>query len=121
MQYLLLLYHNEKEFQTLSQEEKGKLTQEYFALIDDLTRRGQYLGGNPLEATTTARTVRVRDHKPVVTDGPFAETKEQLGGYFLVEVKDEAEAAAIAARIPAARRGSVEVRRVPVIPPRPKE
>jgi hypothetical protein len=119
MQYLLLLYHNEKEFQALSQEERGKLTHEYFTLVDDLTRRGQYVGGNPLEPTVTAKTVRVRDQKPVVTDGPFAETKEQLGGYFLVEVNDEAEAAAIAARIPAARRGSVEVRKVPALPPRP--
>ncbi|HKE22823.1 MAG TPA: YciI family protein [Bryobacteraceae bacterium] len=119
MQYLLLLYHNEKEFQAFTQEERGKLTQEYFTLIDDLNERGQYLGGNPLEATTTAKTVRVRDDKPVVTDGPFAETKEQLAGYFLVEVKDESEAAGIAARIPAARRGAVEVRRVPPLPPRP--
>lgn len=118
MQYLLLLYHNEKEFQAFTQEERGKLTQEYFTLIDELKQHGQYLGGNPLEATTTAKTVRVRDHKPVVTDGPFAETKEQLAGYFLVEVKDESEAAGIAARIPAARRGSVEVRRVPPLPPR---
>jgi hypothetical protein len=118
MQYLLLLYNNETEFQVLSQEERGKIIQEYFALIDDMTRRGQYLGGNPLRPTSTARTVRVRDQKPVVIDGPFAETKEQLGGYFLVEVTDENEAAAIAARIPAARRGSVEVRPIAPVPPR---
>lgn len=118
MQYLLLLYHNETEFQALSQEERGKLTQEYFALIDDLRQRGQYIGGNPLQPTTTGKTVRVRDQKAVFTDGPFAETKEQLAGYFLVEVKDEAEAAAIAARIPAARRGSVEARPVAPIPAR---
>jgi hypothetical protein len=120
MQYLLLLYHNEPDFQAFSQEEKTALTREYFTLIEDLTKKGQYLGGNPLEATTTAKTVRVRNQKTMITDGPFAETKEQLGGYFLVEVRDEAEAAAIAARIPAARRGSVEVRRVPPLPPRPK-
>jgi len=118
MQYLLLLYHDEKQFQALSEEEKGNLRQEYFALIDELKQKGQYLGGNPLESTSTAKTVRIRDRKPVVTDGPFAETKEQLGGYFLVEVKDEDQATAIAAKIPAARTGSVEVRRVPVMPPR---
>ena len=118
MQYLLLLYNNENEFQALSQDERGKVIQEYFALIDDMTRNGQYLGGNPLRPTATAKTVRVRDQKPVITDGPFAETKEQLGGYFLVEVKDEGEAAALAARIPAARRGSVEVRPIQPIPPR---
>jgi hypothetical protein len=120
MQYLLLLYHNEAEFSALGTEERTKLTGEYFALIDDLTRNGQYVGGNPLEPTATAKTVRVRHQKATITDGPFAETKEQLGGYFLVEVKDESEAVAIAGRIPAARRGSVEVRRVPALPPRPK-
>ena len=118
MQYLLLLYYDEKRFQALNEEEKANLRQEYFALIDELKQKGQYLGGNPLESTSTAKTVRIRDRKPVVTDGPFAETKEQLGGYFLVEVKDEDQAAAIAAKIPAARTGSVEVRGVPVMPPR---
>ena len=118
MQYLLLLYHDEKQFQALSQEELGKITQEYFTLVDQLQKDGQYLGGNPLGPTAAAKTVRVRDQKTLVTDGPFAETKEQLAGYFLVDVNDQAEAAAIAARIPAARRGSVEVRAVPAIPPR---
>ena len=118
MQYLLLLYHDEKWFHALSEGEKGKLRQEYFALIDDLKQKGQYLGGNPLQPTTTAKTVRVRDKKPMVTDGPFAETREQLGGYFLVEVADEGQATEIAALIPAARYGSVEARAVPAMPPR---
>ena len=110
MQYLLLLYHDEKQFQALSEEEKGNLRQEYFALIDELKQKGQYLGGNPLEPTATAKTVRVRGPKPVVTDGPFAETKEQLGGYYLVEAKDLDDAISIAARIPGAKHGSIEVR-----------
>ena len=118
MQYLLLLYHNENEFRALSQEERGTITQEYFTLIDELRRNGQNVGGNPLQATSTAKTVRIRDQKPVVTDGPFAETKEQLGGYFLVDVPDEKAAAAIAARIPAARRGSVELRPIQPMPAR---
>ena len=116
MQFLLLLYHDEKQFDAIPQDEKSKITREYMAVVEDLRRNGQYLGGNPLKMTTTAKTVRVREQKAVVTDGPFAETKEQLGGYFLVEVKDVDEAAAIAARLPAARRGSVEVREVPKIP-----
>lgn len=118
MQYLLMLYHDEKQFQAMPDDEKDKVKKEYFVLIDELKQKGQYLGGNPLEPTATAKTVRVRDRKAMVTDGPFAETREQLGGYFLVDVATEDEATALAARIPVARRGSVEVRRVPPMPPR---
>jgi hypothetical protein len=114
MQYLLLLYHQESEWQALSQEARSQISQEYFAFTGQIQESGHYIGGNPLQSTSTAATVRVREQKPVVTDGPFAETKEQLGGYYLVEAKDAQEAAALAARIPAARYGSVEVR--PVLP-----
>ena len=76
----------------------------------DLTKSGKNKGGTPLEQTTTATTVRVRNGKTVVTDGPFAETKEQLGGYYLVEAKDLDEAISIAAKIPGAKHGSIEVR-----------
>jgi hypothetical protein len=110
MQYLLLLYHQEAQWQALSEEQRRQISQEYFTFTRQIQESGHYLGGNPLQPTSTAATVRVRDQKPAITDGPFAETKEQLGGYYLVEAKDAAEAASLAARIPAARYGSVEVR-----------
>jgi hypothetical protein len=119
MQYLLLLYHNESQWQAWSPEERSQIAQEYFSFTDQIKESGHYLGGNPLQATSTAATVRVRDRKPVITDGPFAETKEQLGGYYLVEAQDANEAATLAARIPAARWGSVEVRPILVFPKRP--
>ncbi len=80
------------------------------SFTEDLTKSGKNKGGNPLEPTTTAATVRVRNGKTTVTDGPFAETKEQLGGYYLVEAKDIDEAISIAARIPGSKHGSIEVR-----------
>ncbi len=105
MQYLLLIYENEKRF---SQGFDASEITEYRAF------RNQYnsaiRGGNALQPTQSAKTVRVRDGKPFITDGPFAETKEQLGGFFLVEARDIGEAAAMAAKIPGARFGSVEVR-----------
>jgi hypothetical protein len=81
-------------------------------LIDELTHDGKYLAGDQLQAATTAKTVRVRDHKPLITDGPFAETREQLGGFFLIEARNLDEANRIAARIPSARTGTIEVRPV---------
>jgi hypothetical protein len=87
---------------------------EYFKFTEEIKKSGNYIGGNPLKPTTTATTVRVRDAKKIVTDGPFAETKEQLGGYYLVEAKDLDQAISIAARIPGARFGSIEVR--PILP-----
>ena len=105
MQYLLLIYENEKRFsQGFEETEMG----EYQAFGKEFA--GAIKGGNALQPTGVATTVRVRDGKPLTTDGPFAETKEQLGGYYLVEAGTPEEAAAIAAKIPAARFGSIEVR-----------
>ena len=105
MQYLLLIYESEKRFSKGYPE--GEMG-EYMAFGKD--HAGAIKGGNALQPTSTATTVRVRDGKLSTTDGPFAETKEQLGGYYLVEAKDQKEAAAMAAKIPGARFGSVEVR-----------
>jgi hypothetical protein len=118
MHYLLLIYNDEKVWQSMPDDERGEIVQEYFALTDDLRERGAYVGGNPLQPTTTSTTVRVRDGETLVSDGPFAETKEQLGGYFLVEAESIDEALEYAARIPGARYGSIEVRPVLEVPAR---
>ena len=110
MQYLLLIYDEEKNWETMSDEERNGLFGEYGAYTQELQASGKLVGGNPLQPTTTATTVRVRDGEQVVTDGPFAETKEQLGGYYLIEAKDLNDAIQVASRIPAARTGSIEVR-----------
>jgi hypothetical protein len=114
MQYLLLIYHTEAQAAKLREQDMGAMYQEYGKLIGELSKNGKYLGGHELKPTSSASTVRVRDGKKLITDGPFAETKEQLGGYFLVEAADLDEALAISARIPSARDGSVEVRPVVV-------
>jgi hypothetical protein len=114
MQYLLLIYHSEAKFLKTSESDMATIYQEYGQLREELSGKGQFLGGNQLGATTTATSVRVHEGKRVVTNGPFAETKEQLGGYFLVEAKDADEAIAIAARIPSARNGTIEVRPIAV-------
>jgi hypothetical protein len=111
MQYLLLIYDDEKVRWSAPRED---LTTEYRQLVGELVRDKIYLGGNPLHQTTTASSVRVRDGKIQVTDGPFAETREQLGGYFLIEATDMDHARQIAARLPGARDGTVEVR--PIVP-----
>jgi hypothetical protein len=110
MHYLLMIYENEADFEKLSDAEKGKIFGEYFAFTESIKKSGHYVAGDALQPTMTATTVRVRDGKTLVTDGPFAETREQLGGYYLVDAKDLDEARAIAARIPSARVGSIEVR-----------
>ena len=110
MEYMLLIYENEKSFAALSEAEKGKMYGEYRALTESIAKSGHFKAGAPLQPTTTATTVRVKGGKTVTTDGPFAETREQLGGYYLIDAKDLDEAIAIAARIPGARAGSVEVR-----------
>jgi hypothetical protein len=112
--YMLLIYTDEEAWARLSEEEREPIIQEYFALTNELREKGRYVAGAPLQPTTTANTVRLRDGERVVTDGPFAETKEQLGGYFLVEAESVEEALDWAAKIPAARYGSIEVR--PVLP-----
>jgi len=112
MKYMLLIYHNEQLWNSHTEAERQEIYREYRQLRDELTSRGQFLDGDQLEATTAANTVRLRESKPLITDGPFAETREQLGGFFLIEAKDMAEANQIAARIPSAREGSIEVRPV---------
>jgi hypothetical protein len=109
MKYLLLIYMGE---QAMDEAAHAHCYVESTQLAHDLHARGQYLGANPLHPVATATSVRVRDGKRLVTDGPFAETREQLGGYFLIEAKDLDEAIGIAARIPAARLGTVEIRPV---------
>ena len=108
MQYILLIYHNEKE--RLSPPDEAKMMQEYGVFTQDIVKTGKFKAGDRLQPVASATTVQVRNGKTVTTDGPFAETKEQLGGYYLVEAKDLDEALAIAARIPSARYGSIEVR-----------
>ena len=108
MQYILLIYNNES--QALTGEERGKLFQEYGAFTQDIVKAGKFKAGDPLQPTSTATTVRVRNGKTATVDGPFAETKEQLGGYYIVDAENLDEAVAIAARIPGARTGSIEVR-----------
>ena len=110
MEYLLLIYENEKAWEGMPEAQKGAIFGEYGAFTEDIKKRGNYKGGNPLQPVATATTVRVKGGKTLATDGPFAETKEQLGGYYLVDAKDLDEAIALAARIPAARTGSIEVR-----------
>lgn len=107
MRYMMLVYLEEKE---LAEAERQACYAESTQLTHDLNARGQFLAAAPLHPVSTATTVRIREGKRLVTDGPFAETREQLGGYFLIDAKDLDEALAIAARIPAARFGSVEVR-----------
>jgi hypothetical protein len=116
MEYLLLIYGNEKGWETMAKAELDAVYGEYTAFTESIRKSGNYKGGNPLQPTTTATTVRVRGGKTLSTDGPFAETKEQLGGYYLVEAKDLDEAIGIAARIPSSRTGSVEVRPIMEIP-----
>ena len=110
MKYMLLIYDQEQTWNKLSEDEKGKIYGEYRQLLTELKSTGQYQAGSQLHPTAAATSVRLRDGKQLVTDGPFAETREQLGGFFLVEAKDLDEAIALAARIPSARMGTVEVR-----------
>jgi len=112
MKYLCLIYENERNWETMPKEESDAVMGEYFAFTENLRSSGRYVAGEALQPTPTATTVRVRGGKVSTTDGPFAETKEQLGGFYLVEANDLNEAIQIAARIPSARYGSIEVRPV---------
>jgi len=109
----VLIYSDEKLWEKLSDGQRGEVVGRYVALSEDLKRRGQFVLGEPLDATTTASTLRLRNGKTMVTDGPFAETKEQLGGLYVVDVPDLDAALAIAARMPTAEVGSIEVRPIP--------
>ena len=117
MQYLLLIYENEQEFGALPEAEQGRVFGEYMDYSKSIRKSGHYVGGQALQPTTSATTVRVKNGKTLTTDGPFAETREQLGGYYLVEAKDLDEAIKLAARIPGAKTGSVEVRPIMPTPP----
>ncbi len=112
MKYVLLIYHEEQAWKRLTEAEQKETYGEYRQLIQELQSNGQYLAGDQLQPTTTASSVRVRNGKQMVTDGPFAETREQLGGFCMIDVKDLAEATNIAGRIPSSRMGSVEIRPV---------
>jgi hypothetical protein len=114
MQYLLMIYLNEAEFGKMDAAARKNVTAEYGAFTQSIVQSGHFKAGDGLQPTSTATTVRVRDGKTLTTDGPFAETREQLAGYYLVEAKDLDTALAIAARIPGAKTGSVEVRPVMV-------
>jgi hypothetical protein len=119
MQYLLLIYDEEQSWGKMSQAEQGKMYAEYGQFGAAIKQSGNHVAGHQLQPIATATTVRLRDGKRLLTDGPFAETKEQLGGFYLVNAKDLDEAIAIAARIPSARTGSIEVRPL-VVPQAPK-
>jgi hypothetical protein len=110
VKYLCLIYDDETKWGTMSPADAEAMMGEYFAFTNDIKQSGNHLGGEALQPTQTATTVRVRHGKISTTDGPFAETKEQLGGYYLIEAKDLNEAIQIAARIPSAKIGSIEVR-----------
>jgi len=116
MRYMLLIYEAEANWQKMTQEDGAKVMGEYMAFTEDIRRGGQYVSGAPLQPTGTATTVRVSNGRTLTTDGPFAETREQLGGYYLIEATDLNEAIALASRIPAARTGSVEIRPLAEIP-----
>ena len=113
MKYMLLIYLDE---QALSEAERQECYAESTQFAQEIHSRGQYLAANPLHPTSMATSVRVRNGKRLVTDGPFAETREQLGGYFLIEANNLDEAIGIAGRIPMARKGTVEVRPIIDIP-----
>jgi len=112
MKYMLLVHHDEESFRKRPDAERQQMLQESVQLAQQLHVSGQYLGAAPLHPSSETTCVRVRDGKRTVTDGPFAETREQLGGYFLIEAKNLDEAMGIAARIPMARKGTVEIRPV---------
>lgn len=110
MQYLLLIYQNEAQAGAASPAQMAAMHQEYGVFTQSIVKSGNFKGGDALQPTATATTVRVRDGKTMTTDGPFAETREQLAGYYLVEAKNLDEATGIAARVPSAKIGSIEVR-----------
>jgi hypothetical protein len=119
MKYLLLIYESEASLAGMSGADQAKIFEEYMEYTKGIRKKGNYIGGEALQAISTATTVRVKNGKTLTTDGPFAETREQLGGFYLVEAKDLDEAIKLAAGIPASRTGSIEVR--PILPTPPIE
>ena len=114
MKYLCLIYDEEKRLGARSKSESDAFTREYFAFTEEIRKSGHYLGGEALQSVQTATTVRVRNGRLSTTDGPFAETKEQLGGFYLIDARDLNDAIQVASKIPSARLGSVEVRPIMV-------
>ena len=114
MKYLCLIYDDESRWATMSKEEADATMGEYFAFTEGIRKSGQYLAGEALKPVQTATSVRVRNGRTSTTDGPFAETKEQLGGFYMIDARDLNEAIQVASRIPAARTGTIEVRPVEV-------
>ena len=121
MKYILLVHHNEEVLGSLSKTDLQKMREESVRLANDINLSGQYLDAAPLQPVSTAVSLRVREGKRLVTDGPFAETREQLGGYFFIDAGDLDQALDIAARIPGARIGTVEIRPVMEIEGLPTE
>ena len=112
MRYLCLIYENEKEWESKPQSELEAVMGEYHTFTENIRSNGKFVAGEALQPTPTATTVRVRNGKVSTTDGPFAETKEQLGGFYLIEAKDLNDTIQVASKIPSARDGAVEVRPV---------
>ena len=112
MQYMLLIYDAEKTWEDMPEAEKNRLFGEYMQFTNDIKASGHFIAGDALQPVRTATSVRVRGGKTSTTDGPFAETREQLGGYYLINAKDLDEATKIAARIPSAAIGTIEIRPV---------
>ena len=112
MKYLCLIYDNEQSLEGMPKGEWDAFMREYFVFTDDIRRSGHFVAGEPLESVRNATTLRMRNGKLSTTDGPFAETKEQLGGFYLIEARDLNEAIQVASRIPSVRTGSIEVRPV---------
>lgn len=110
MQYLLLIYEDERKVLGRDEQTRNQILAEYRAFSESLREAGQFVAADALQPTSTATSVRVRDGQAITTDGPFAETKEQLGGFYLVEADDLDQAISIAVRIPSARFGTIEVR-----------
>ena len=121
MKYLLLVHHNEEVLGSLSKTDLQQMREESVRLANDINVTGNYLDAAPLQPVSTAVSLRIREGKRLVTDGPFAETREQLGGYFFIDAGDLDQALDIAARIPGARIGTVEIRPVMEIEGLPTE
>ena len=114
MKYLCLIYDEETKMATMSKSDADAFMGEYYAFTEDIKKSGHYVAGEALKPVSTATTVRMRNGKMSTTDGPFAETKEQLGGFYMIEARDLNDALQVASRIPSARHGSVEVRPIEV-------
>ena len=110
MKFILLIYHDEGQWERSTDADHQKMYGEYGRLREELQAKGQFLSGSQLQSSRTATSIRLRDNKELVTDGPFAETHEQLAGFFLIEASNRNEAVAVAKRIPSARMGTIEVR-----------